>query len=376
MTEFRIPIYKPYLPAKALTMAHKALDSTWLSSHGPYIAEAQERFQKLLNIKHALLLNNGTSACHLLAKVSSALHHKTKVIVPNNVYVAAWNAFLFDGRFELEAIDTDPNTWNFDLKELDKAIKRSPDAMVLVVHNIGNIINVPTLQKLYPSTLFVEDNCEGFLGKYDGQYSGTASYCSATSFYGNKNITAGESGALLTNDDAVYQLAKCIQGQGQSEERFIHNELGYNYRITNIQSAILCGQLDCLDEIIEMKERIFYDYRLVLKDREDVLIQQEALNTEPANWMFGCRIPNSPEYKQAEQFFNAKGVEIRPMFYAIDKHKHIKDNGSVSWSSNTNADLLRKECLILPSYPELSIAERAYVLDTLNLYLKQLKGTK
>ena len=207
-----IPVYKPYLPPESLKHAHDALDSTWLSSPGKYIQIAQERLQELLKVKYVVPLNNGTSACHLMAKITRNNCNNYNVIVPDNVYVAAWNAFLFDKDWKLKPIGTDLNTWNYDLKKLDKAIlSENGSAVVLIVHNIGNIINVPALKRKYPQSIFVEDNCEGLLGSYEGLFSGTAGSCSAISFFGNKNITSGEGGAFLTNNEEDYLLAKCLK---------------------------------------------------------------------------------------------------------------------------------------------------------------------
>lgn len=366
-----ISIYKPYLPQSVLKYAQDALDSSWISSQGKYIQIAQERLQELLNIKYALLLNNGTSACHLVAK---SVNKKGiyKVIVPNNVYIAAINVFLFDCNTELIAIDCDIDTWNYDLNKLDTAIKIHPDAAVLVVHNMGNIINVPELKIKYPNTIFVEDNCEGLFGKYNNIQSGTASYVSAISFYGNKTLTSGEGGCFITNDEYAYLYAKCIHGQGQSDKKFIHNELGYNYRMTNIQAAILVGQLEVSSQIIDMKQSVFDKYRDAVKDREDVFMQTNAENTQNANWMFGIRIPGS-KYEDAEKYFNDNNIEIRPMFFPINVHKHIKQNQNIYTQDCKNAELLNKECIILPSYPELNNDEQGYIIDKLNEYVKGMK---
>jgi perosamine synthetase len=365
-----IPVYKPYLPSSSLKHVHDAIDSTWLSSHGKYLVMVQEKLQELLGVKYVLPLNNGTSACHLLAKCLSTKHGKNAIIVPNNVYVAAWNAFLFDSSYELFAVECELDTWNYDLEKLDQTIKMCPSAAVLVVHNIGNIINVPELKRKYPNTLFVEDNCEGFLGTYEDQYSGTASYASAISFFGNKNITSGEGGAFVTNDEDAYFFAKCLYGQGQSDKRFVHKELGYNYRMTNIQAAILFGQLEILPDIIDMKKVVFGNYCNALNNREDVFIQKQAPNTEHSNWMFGVRVPSNGSYDKAEAYFKANDIEIRPMFYPISAHTHLVNNCVVSYGDCTNAETLNRECFILPSYPELSGAEQNHILDTLNHYIK------
>lgn len=368
-----IPVYKPYLPAGSLALAHEALDSTWLSSQGKFLPLVQSKLQELLNVKYVVPLNNGTSACHLLAKaLTHAKHDKSEIIVPNNVYAAAWNAFLFDRRYTLYSVDADLETWNYDLNKLDAVIKLHPSAAVLIVHNVGNVINVPELQRQYPSTSFVEDNCEGFLGKYEGSQSGTLSFASAISFFGNKNITSGEGGAFVTNDEDTYNFVKCIQSQGQSKQRFVHSDLGYNYRMTNIQAAILAGQLDLLPTIIDMKREVFDYYRAALKDREDVLMQKIVPGTEHSNWMFGVRVPKQTNYEKAELYFKQNGVEVRPMFYPIHAHQYLNELYYVSWGDCTNAEILNKECFILPSYPELTPQELSHILTTLNNYIGSL----
>jgi len=372
-----IPIYRSHLPPASLSYAHEALNSSWVSSKGDYLLRVQNALQTLLKpsscqqTPYVLPLHNGTHACHLLAKALHKKHGINKVIVPNNVYVAAWNGFLFDGNYELHAIEPSLDTWNYDLHELDKAIQLHPTAAVLIVHNVGNIINVPSLQQKYPNTIFVEDNCEGFLGKYNDQYSGTKSFASAISFYGNKNITSGEGGAFITNDQSVYDYAYLLQAQGQSSTKFVHHELGYNYRMTNVQAAILLGQLEILPSIIEMKRAIFNRYRAHLKDREDILFQVNEAGTENANWMFGVRIPNKPNhsYQLAELFFRKNGVEIRPMFYPIDAHDYLRENHNVMYGDCSKAKILNEQCFILPSYPDLTTDEQKHILKTLDEYV-------
>jgi len=373
-----IPVYKPYLPPSSLQYAHDALDSTWLSSQGKYLTMVTQKLQDLLQTPYVIPLNNGTSACHLVAKslyrICPPSSGKKKLIVPNNVYVAAWNAFLFDKNYELIPIDANLDTWNIDNDKLEAAIAAEPDADVLIVHNVGNVINVPKLQQKYPNVHFVEDNCEGFLGGYGGLATGRACFASAISFFGNKNITSGEGGAFITNFQDTYEYAKCIQGQGQSGTRFVHKELGYNYRMTNVQAAILCGQLECLQDIINLKRNIFDTYRQAFQNRDEVRIQISEENTASANWMFGVRVPGQLSYEAAELYFKMHGIEIRPMFYSIFVHDHLKGNMDVRPTDCTVANLLNKECFILPSYPELTADEQKYIIDTVNGYLIGVNG--
>lgn len=368
-----IPVYKPYLPPTSLQYAHDALDSTWISSQGKYISALTERLQDIFHTKLIIPLNNGTSACHLVAKslyrfAPPNSHQKKKIIVPNNVYIAAWNAFLFDKDYELIPVDANLETWNISMDGLDEAIKNNPGADVLIVHNIGNVVNVPNLIQKYPGVNFVEDNCEGFLGEHSGIATGCASFASAASFFGNKNITSGEGGLFITTSESAYEYAKCVQGQGQSSTRFIHKELGYNYRMTNVQAAILYGQLECLQDILSLKREAFSKYRQAFKDREEVRIQISEENTSSANWMFGIRVIGS-SYDAAQVYFASHGIEIRPMFYSIASHDHLRNNSDVQSCSSTVADLLNKECFILPSYPGLTEEEQTYIINTVNNYI-------
>ena len=229
------------------------------------------------------------------------------------------------------------------------------------------------MQKKYKNTIFVEDNCEGFLGSYNGAQSGTKSFCSALSFFSNKCITSGEGGAFITNDEGSYNFAKCIQGQGQSDRKFIHNELGYNYRITNTQAGLLFGQIEILPQIMQMKADVFGCYREALKDREGVRMQVIAEGTMPAPWMFGIYIPKQKNYETAERFFSARDIEIRPMFYPMNTHTHLKNHPDIIHTHCENAKKLSDSCIILPSYPELIKEEQRFILRTLDEYLKTIK---
>ena len=237
-----IPIYKPYFTEQNLKHAYNAISSGWVSSQGEYLDLAKNKLKEILGCKYLILTNNGTTATHLLAiALKFKYPHITKIIVPNNVYVAAWNSFLYDKNYELIPIDANLDTWNFDLSKIEEKLDKN--TAILIVHNVGNVVNVPQLKKQFPNTIVLEDNCEGFLGKYEDKYTGTESFASSISFFGNKTLTSGEGGAFITNDDEVFEFINTAKNQGQSEVKFIHNQLGYNYRMTNVQAAILYGQI-------------------------------------------------------------------------------------------------------------------------------------
>jgi perosamine synthetase len=362
-----IPIYKPYLNESSIKYAHDAIDSGWISSQGKYLDYSKNKFKEIINCDKVILTNNGTTATHLM---SIALKYKypniNRIIVPNNVYVAAWNSFLFDKNYELIPIDANLDTWNFEIDKIEPHLNEN--TAILVVHNIGNVVNIPELKRKFPNTVIMEDNCEGFLGKYESKYTGTESFVSSVSFFANKTITSGEGGAFITSDEEVFNYINTVKNQGQSNTKFIHNVLGYNYRMTNIQASILYGQMKILNLILEKKDEVFYEYHRQLKDLEFVKFQKNEINTEHSKWMFGVRFDNLDKLKkkELELYLFESGIDNRPMFYDITKHNYLSSHKC----EIKNAEILQEQCLILPSFPELTKSQITYITNKIKSFFK------
>lgn len=356
-----IPIYKPYLPNYITKYAHDAIDSSWISSHGNYINIVKDEIKKISQSKFVILTNNGTSATHLMA---IGLKHKFKdnsLVVPNNVYVAAWNMFKVEDCHFI-TIDANIDTWNADYSKLKKDLP----AAFLIVHNVGNVINVPKLKREYKNAIFVEDNCEGFLGSYENKPTGSASLMSSVSFFGNKTITTGEGGALFTDDEELFEYLNSVRGQGYTDQKFIFDKIGYNYRMTNIQAALLYGQLKYLPEILERKTEVFNLYRKELKGVKNIEFQKIEKDTIHSNWLLGIKF-NGINLKSLTLHLYENGIETRPMFPPITYHKQYSDMKC----SITNAQKLYDTCLILPSYPELKSTEIKYICQTIKNYIRK-----
>ena len=350
-----IPIY---IPRVTTTSAKDALDSNWISSQGPYLEKARAALATTLDVPYVVLMNNGTSATHMLLKALKFKHPEIKTIyAPNNVFVAVWNTILYEYS-DMKLLEMDPATLNM---RTDEEYVRGLDAgaAVMIVHNVGNIINVPRLKRLRPDLIFVEDNCEGLFGKYEGVYSGTspASLCSAVSFFANKTITCGEGGAFFTHDKELYDHIHCTIHHGSSSERYVYNVLGYNYRMTNIQAALLYDQLLQLADVRRDKHAIFEQYSRLLGSK--VVTPVSELDTEPSEWMFVCGV--KAEYPQLLEYMAKEGVDIRPFFYDIGKHEHLK-HISHSWMT------LDHTFIMLPSYPDLTSKQIQRVCDALVSY--------
>jgi perosamine synthetase len=314
---------------------------------------------------------NGTVATHCLFL---ALKHKypaiKKIYVPNNVYVAAWNCALMEYDSScLEVMKMDSDTWNIRT-DADYFATLERGAAVLIVHNVGNIVNVPRLKTLRPDLIFVEDNCEGLFGKYEGVYAGThaASLCSSVSFFANKSVTSGEGGAFFTTDKSLFEHIHQVCHQGVTPIRYLHSVHAYNYRMSNIQAALLYDQVLDLDAILAKKSHVFATYDMLLSDlfaRKLVLPQRTEASTMRAHWMYAVRLVGNREFGVVNQLFEQKGADLRPMFFSISAHPHL-----ASFSvDDPSSELLTREVVMLPSSPGISFDEQAHIIRVLSRHV-------
>jgi perosamine synthetase len=352
-----IKIYEPYLK---LNNVYKALESGWLSSQGEYINIVTEYLKDLFKVKHIILQMNGTTATHcLFIALKFKYPEVKKIYVPNNVYIAVYNCVLMEYSIDNIAIlKIDKNTLNMDTSE-EYILSLDKYSCVVIVHNIGNVINVIRLRKIRPDLIFIEDNCEGLFGKYENSYTGTESLCSSLSFFANKTITSGEGGCFLTNDTEIYNFIFKKCHQGMTDKRYIHDIIAYNYRMTNIQAALLYDQLLIKDEILEKKTNIFKLYDDSFKNNKNIEILDGDENTKKSNWMYLIKIKNK-EYDEINNYLIKNNIETRSFFYPYYYHEHLK---LIESEEDINSEILSKQCLILPSHPNLTIEEIKYIID-------------
>lgn len=352
-----VPIYEPDVKRYG-HYAIQAIKDGWVSNHGEYVSLSTNKLKEITGTKHAILMCNGTVATHcMFISLKYKYPNIQKIYVPNNCYVAAWNALLMEYHTEvIEVMKMDIDTWNVsdDIQSLE------PNSAVLIVHNIGNIVNVPRLKTIRPDLIFMEDNCEGLFGLYGNTYSGTSdsSLCSSCSFYGNKTITSGEGGAFFTQDSGVYEYIKSVYSQGLSNKRYLHDIHAYNYRMTNVQAGLLYAQLEDLDTILGNKRRVFEVYEKFFVGK---YVQQVEPGTKRADWMFAIRIKNNPfTHDETYNFFSERGVDMRPFFYPINSHGHLE---SIK-SSDEVATQLNRDVIMIPSSPRLALDDQYKVIKT------------
>jgi len=362
----KLPIYIPYKVEQSKSVI-EALNSGWVSSQGLFIQLCIDKLKQLLNVKYAILTNNGTSSTHCIAMALKFKHPTiNKIYVPDNVYVAAINSMLFEYPLsQLQVLPMDYKTLNIDLSCIDKL---ETNSALLIVHNIGIIIDTPLLRRRRPDIVFIEDACEAFMANYtSGELVGSDSLASSFSFYANKIITCGEGGLFVTNDKEVYEhvFKKCHQGQ--TNERYVHDTIAYNYRMTNIQAALLYDQILLLQEILTKKKEIFREYYNQLQD--------EIFSYNNSLWMMCCKIETTISLKETNSFFERNNIEIRPMFYPLTKHSHLKNIKYLDEQSKLVSNRIHKDYFIFPSYPSLLPNEIVHIANIIKQYRNRMKVT-
>lgn len=345
------PIYTPDI-SRYTESLHKAIDGGWFSSQGEFIDKAVQTAKKVLGSPHVVLVNNGTSATHLLYKALKFKHpYLSKIYVPDYVFVAVWNAGLYEYPASMfSVLEIDPVTLNM---RDDEAYIQTLDlnSAVVIVHNVGNIVNVPRLKRLRPDLIFVEDACEAFLESYEGKKTGTAALCAAVSFFANKIVTTGEGGMFYTNDKELYDFIYKSCHHGATMERYVYDVLGYNYRMTNLQAALLYDQLRDIDAIVITKTAVYERY---------VRLFGNAVSTTGI-WMMILRIPGM-RYEDFAAYARNRGVDTRPMFYPLSKHAHLQD---IHYSPQ---HIGHEELAMIPSSPSLRPFDQTLIWSIIQQY--------
>ncbi|MBD3262201.1 MAG: hypothetical protein GF334_11140 [Candidatus Altiarchaeales archaeon] len=368
-----IPVFRQDNLIEALPRIEAALDSGWVAANGQYVDEATEKLTKLLNVSGVILVNSGTAAMHLVSKAVQYKYLEVEyIVVPSCASVYAWNPWLYDSKYKLLPMDVDLDTWNINADLLKYVLESGycdKKVAVCAVHTLGGVMDVPNLRYCLPETVFVEDCCDCFLGSYAHGKVGTQSLCGAFSFYGNSNVTAGEGGALVTNNDEVYAHLSRTKGKCFVEDPTLPTLLEYNYSMTNLHAAVLCDQLGRYDELSLVKNAVHNTYREILADVENVSYQKDTKWLRNANWTFAVRIKYSKGPHEAREFLASRGIDCRPMYQSMYYYDHLRQYTKPKYERN--ARILAREVIVLPSYPGLSCAEIEYICSVVEAYAQK-----
>jgi perosamine synthetase len=344
----KIPVYQPSLIGNEKKYVNDCLDSNWISSKGKYVGEFEEKFAEYHRVKYAASVCNGTVALHL-ALVSLGIGSEDEVIVPTLTYVASVNAITYAGATPVFA-DSLPDTWQIDPQDIERKITPRTKA-ILVVHLYGHPCEMSAIMDLaLKHNLFVIEDCaEAFGSKYKDSFVGNFGHISTFSFFGNKTITTGEGGMVVTNDQTLHQRCVHFRGQGLAEHReYWHDVVGYNYRMTNICAAIGLAQIEQADNFISKKRQIAEWYRETFQGLP-LRVHSENSNCFHTYWMVNILLDNPAYRDDLREHLAKKGIETRPLFYPV----HTMPMYSKKFQRHPVAEDLGWRGITLPSWPGL-----------------------
>jgi perosamine synthetase len=358
-----IPVYKPFIGDTERAYVADAVDSTWISSKGKYLDRFEAEFPEYLGSRFGIATCNGTASLHL-ALAALGIGPGDEVIVPTLTYVASVNAITYTGATPV-FVDSEPEYWNLDPQLIERLITDRTKA-IEVVHLYGHPVDMDPVMALAQEhgLAVIEDAAEAHGAQYRGRKVGSFGDVASFSFFGNKVVTTGEGGMVVTDDEGLANVCRHLRGQGVSPTRtYWHDVIGYNYRMTNIAAAIGVAQLERIDDVIARKRRIAAMYRDRLEQVSGVTFQREAEWADAVWWMVSILV--DPSVRDDLMFFlRQNGVESRPFFYPA----HVLpmyQNGM----SYPVAERLGASGINLPSFPELTEAEIDRVCELVAKYM-------
>ena len=360
----RVPLYRVDLPDASARYAKEALGSTWISSKGDFIDKFESSLCSYLQVKHTICVSNGTAALHL-ALLALGVGPGDEVIVPNFSYIAAANSVVYVGATPVFA-DVSSSTGQLTLSSFKDSLTTNTKA-VLLVHTYGfysddyiEIINYARSK----SIRIIEDCAESLGTKFKNKHLGTYGDISTLSFFGNKTLTTGEGGAVFTNDSSLASSVFKLKGQGLSNHReYFHDQVGYNYRMTNICAAIGYGQFSTLDQTIH-KKRMLYKAYIDNISHENLSPFPFCLDTQINPWLCIFKAQSHEQRDLLRLNLASYGIETRPGFPPASSMPMYFCNSYASSVSNCLANTI----ICLPSYPSISQSDLELVLTTIDSF--------
>lgn len=325
-----IPVNAPVITPESKRLVAKALDEGWISSAGPYVENFEHEFAKYLGVKHAITVNTGTAALHI-ALVAAGIGAGDEVIVPAFTMAASWMAVMYTGAKPI-FVDVDPEIYTINPDLIEVAITPHTRA-IMPVHIYGHPADLDPIMALAKRhhLLVIEDAAEAHGATYKGKLVGGIGDINAFSFYANKIITTGEGGMVTTDSDQLAQDARRMKDLAHSpKKRFIHDALGYNYRLTSLQAALGSGQLMHIKEFLATKRHMAELYQQGLAGIPGLTLPTTRPWATHVYWMYAILI-NETEFGMDKDQFRAKllekGVDTRDFFYVPATQPALTDVG-------------------------------------------------
>lgn len=347
-----VPVNEPILNGNEKKYLAECIDSGWISSEGPFVRRFEESFAQYVGRKYGISVCNGTAALDVAIEALN-ISPGDEVIMPAFTIISCIGQIVRCGAVPV-LIDSDPATWNMDVSAIESRITSRTRA-IMVVHIYGLPVDMdPVLDiaKRYGLGI-IEDAAEMHGQTYKGRPCGSFGDISTFSFYPNKHITTGEGGMILTDNETIAESCRSLRNLCfQPENRFVHERLGWNFRMTNLQAAIGVAQLERLDEFVLKKRKIGAWYQERLQDLPGV--KRPIAKTDYADniyWVFGLVLDSEIGFdaKEAMKRLAAESIGTRPFFCPMHQQPFLLNSGHFSGESYPVSDNLYKQGFYIPS---------------------------
>ncbi len=364
-----IYVSQPDIGELELEYTSEAVSSGWVSSIGKYVTRFEKEFSAYCDCQHGIAVTNGTDAL-VLALRALNVSRGDEVIIPSHTFAAVAASVKIIGA-EPVIVDVDPEYWCIDPYNVEKAISSKTKA-IIAVHSYGHPADMDAILALANKADIpvIEDCAEAHGARYKNKKVGSIGSVGCFSFYGNKIITTGEGGMLVTNDDTLNDRIRFLKDHAMLPgRRYYHTEVGYNKRMTNIQAALGCAQMKRIKEFLSHRARILEWYKEDLEGIDGI----QSLNPKmkwanPVNWMTSILLDNQAS-KMIDEISSRlldKGVDTRPFFIPISNLPPYKDCLSFSRKQGVNiSDHLGRSGLNLPTYNQLTREQVSYCSQSL-----------
>lgn len=347
-----IPVNEPLLDGNEKKYLTECIDTGWISSEGPFIKQFEEKFSAQVGRKHGIAVCNGTAALDAAIE-ALGIGPGDEVIMPTFTIISCIGQIVRSGAKPV-LVDSDPVTWNMDISQIEIKITARTKA-IMVVHIFGLPVDIdPVLNLARRHGLKVLEDAAQMHGQlYKGQPCGSFGDISTFSFYPNKHITTGEGGMIVTNDDQLAEDCCSLRNLCfQPHKRFVHERLGWNLRMTNMQAALGLAQLERLDEFVARKRRMGARYTELLSGLRGVQLPLPRTDyAENIYWVYGLVLDESVglDAEEAMKRLAAKGVGTRPFFYPMHQQPVLRKMGLFESVALPVAERLYKQGFYIPS---------------------------
>jgi perosamine synthetase len=380
-----IPLSIPEISGNEWKYVKDCLDTGWISSAGAYVSQFEQMVADYAGTKYGIACMNGTAGLHI-AQILSGIESGDHVIVPNLTFIATLNAIKYTGASPI-LIDVNPDDWQMDLDLLEDFLEKNtylvtsgtateagivedthyhlhsthkPIKAIMPVHVLGNMGDMDRLMQIAKRFYLtvIEDSTESLGSFFRGKHSGSFGKFGVFSFNGNKIISTGGGGVIVTDDEDLAKKAKHLTTQAKvSPEEYIHDEIGYNYRLVNVLAAIGVAQMEKFSELLESKHRMDAFYRSKLQGVGDIVFQKVLPEVSPNGWLFTFK---TSQMRGLIAYLKSKDIQCRPFWMPMNRLEMFKSDIYVS--EHDHSWSVYESSISIPSSAGITLAQMETVV--------------